>query len=241
MNLSWLYPWLLILATFVCAALLRRNQSSLKITSGQKFGLGLGAFIGAMIGAKLPFALSDWDGLRTGEVWFAHGKTILAGIIGGYFGVEYTKWCLGIRTKTGDSFAVPVAVGVAIGRLGCFFGGCCFGAPTDLPWACVFPSSGEPLVPRHPTQIYEFIFHTAMAICLHTLKQHGIFRGQLIKLYILAYLAYRFLSEFIRPEPEYWNGFTAYQLAALLIGPIFIGLWIYDARQFAASNDTVET
>ena len=52
----------------------------------------------------------------------------MCGIVGGYFGVELAKWTLDVRIKTGDTFAVPVAVGVAIGRVACFVGGCCYGA-----------------------------------------------------------------------------------------------------------------
>ena len=181
-----------------------------------------------MIGAKLPFALTDWEGLRSGAAWFAHGKTILCGIVGGYFGVEYAKWSMGVTVKTGDTFAVPVAVGVAIGRIGCFFGGCCYGQPTSLPWGVVF--SHVDSQHRHPTQLYEFVFHICMAGLLFQLQRAGQLRGQLVKLYILAYLAYRFVTEFIRPEQRLEIGLTMYQLAALALAPIFVWLWIRDAR-----------
>jgi hypothetical protein len=52
----------------------------------------------------------------------------------------------------------------------------------------------------------------------------------LIKLYIIAYLCYRFFSEFIRPEPEIWLGLTAYQWAAVALIPLFACLWIRDAH-----------
>jgi hypothetical protein len=63
-----------------------------------------------MIVAKLPFLLSDWEGLLSGTAWLSHGKTIMCGIVGGYFGIEVAKWALDIRVKTGDTFAAPVAV-----------------------------------------------------------------------------------------------------------------------------------
>lgn len=64
----------------------------------------------------MPLLLSDWDGLRSGTAWFADGKTILLGIVGGYLGVEVAKRLLNVRIKTGDTFAVPVAVAIGIGR-----------------------------------------------------------------------------------------------------------------------------
>jgi hypothetical protein len=91
----------------------------LGLTPRQRLGIGLGAFCGGMIVAKLPFVLADWEGQVDGRAWFDNGKTIVFGLVGGYFGVELAKWALGIRVKTGDGFAVPVAA-VAIGRPACF-------------------------------------------------------------------------------------------------------------------------
>lgn len=228
--MNWLYTSTMLLSMVACSWLLRKYQDELDLLWWQKLGVGIGAFVGAMVGAKLPFALSDWESLRAGTVWFAHGKTILCGIVGGYFGVEYAKWSLGITTKTGDTFAVPVAVGVAIGRLGCFFGECCFGTPTSLPWGVVFPRAGDPVVARHPTQLYEFAFHGLTAMILFQLQRKRLLRGQLIKLYIIAYLLYRFVTELIRPEVRLAFGLTAYQYAALGLIPIFTWLWIRDSR-----------
>jgi phosphatidylglycerol:prolipoprotein diacylglycerol transferase len=223
----------MIAAVATGAWLSRRTQSSLTLSAGQKLGIGLGAFCGAMIGAKLPFVLSDWQGFLSGAGWFSDGKTILLGLAGGYLGVEIAKWALDIHVKTGDSFAVPVAAAIGIGRLGCFVGGCCYGAPTNLPWGVVFPSVDS--LPRHPTQLYEAAFHLCSAAVLWQLQQRGVFRGQLIKLYILAYLVYRFATEFIRPEAKLWGGLTGYQWACLALAPVFVGLWARDARMMAKS------
>ena len=132
------YPFIMIVALAAGALLSRMSQQSLELSGREKLGIGLGAFLGAMLGAKLPFVLSDWNGLLSGMAWFSSGKTILCGLVGGYFGVELAKWILEVRVKTGDSFAVPVAVSVAIGRLACFSAGCCYGTPTQLPWGVVF-------------------------------------------------------------------------------------------------------
>jgi phosphatidylglycerol:prolipoprotein diacylglycerol transferase len=178
-----------------------------------------------MVGAKLPFVLSDWDGFLSGAAWFENGKTIVFGLVGGYFGVELAKWSLDIRMKTGDSFAVPVAVAVAIGRLACFVGGCCYGSVTTVPWGVDF---GDGLR-RHPTQLYEFVFHLGSAVGLSWLGGRHLLAGQLIKLYIIGYLVYRFFTEYIRPEPILWGGLTGYQLAAAALVPIFVMLWWQDS------------
>jgi len=229
MSHSPYYTLTMLAAMVICSLLLRRTQARLPIEWWQKLGIGLGAFCGAMIGAKLPFALSDWQGLADGTTWFSDGKTIMCGIVGGYFGVEIAKWTLDVRVKTGDTFAVPVAVAVAIGRLACFIGGCCYGAPTNLPWGVTFATAGD-APRRHPTQIYEAMFHATMAVVLYVLLRRGIWRGQLIKFYILMYLAYRFFTEFIRPEPKLFAGLTGYQWAALALAPLFAWLWWRDSR-----------
>lgn len=204
------------------------TQTVLPLLSREKFFIALGAFCGAMIGAKLPFVLSDWDGMLTGMAWFSNGKTIVCGLVGGYFGVELAKWLLGIKIKTGDSFAVPVAAAVGVGRLGCYYAGCCYGAPTALPWGVVFPTVDS--VPRHPTQLYEAAFHFLMAAILFWLQRRGLLRGQLIKLYIICYLVYRFFTEMIRPEARFAGGLTGYQWAVMLLIPLFGWLWMRDAR-----------
>ena len=228
------YTLIMVAAVATGVWLSRRTQSTLALAPGQRLGVGLGAFCGAMIGAKLPFVLADWRGMLSGAAWFSDGKTILCGLVGGYAGVEIAKWALDVRVKTGDSFAVPVAAAVGVGRLACFVGGCCYGTPTDLPWGVVFPSVDS--LPRHPTQLYEAAFHLSAAAALWRLQRAGRLRGQLIKLYILAYLGYRFSSEFVRPEARWWGGLTSYQWACLVLAPLFLWLWRRDARAFAGER-----
>lgn len=228
--MSWTYPAIMATAMTCGWLISRRTQPRLLLTGQQRLGIGLGAFCGGMIGAKLPFVLSDWDGFVSGHAWFDDGKTIMFGLVGGYFGVEIAKWILAVRVKTGDSFAVPAAVAIGIGRFGCFTAGCCHGTATSLPWGVDF---GDGLL-RHPTQIYEAAFHLTAAAVLAFLVGREPYRGQLIKLYFIAYFAYRFLSEFIRPEPKLWLDLTGYQWAALAFIPLFIALWVEDKKQRAA-------
>lgn len=216
----WAYPVIMGIAVTTGVVVSRRTQRPLPLGPGERLAIGLGAFCGGMIGAKLPFVLADWDGLKSGTAWFDNGKTLMCGLVGGYFGVEVAKWAMHIRVKTGDSFAAPVAAAIAVGRLACFFGGCCFGTVTTLPWGIDF-GDGQP---RHPTQLYESVFHATAAVVLCHLQRAGLFRGQLIKLYFVAYFVYRFFTEFIRPEPHLWLGLTAYQWAALVLIPVFVFL-----------------
>ncbi len=231
----WSYP--LIMAGAIATGLFvsRFTRQKLTLTDAQRLGIAIGAFIGAMLGAKLPFALSDWEELVSGRAWFADGKTILSGLAGGYLGVVVAKWALGVRTRTGDSFAVPVAASIAVGRLGCFVAGCCYGSPTAMPWGVVFEQHGA--LARHPTQLYESAFHALTAIGLYQLQRRGLFRGNLFKLYIIAYAAFRFATEFIREEQPLWLDLTGYQWSALAMIALFGGLWWYDAAEQRAAAE----
>jgi uncharacterized radical SAM superfamily Fe-S cluster-containing enzyme/prolipoprotein diacylglyceryltransferase len=214
---NWTYFAIMTAAVTTGALLYRRTGLPLDMTRWQKVGVGLGAFCGGMIGAKLPFLLSDWQGFLDGTAWLDDGKTIVSGLVGGYLGVQAAEWAMGVKSRMCDGFAVPLAAAIGIGRLACFSAGCCYGKATSLPWGVDF---GDGLH-RHPTQLYESAFHLTAAAVLWQLQRRGMFRGQLVKLYFLTYFAYRFLTEFIRPEEPLWLGLTGYQWAALVLAPFF--------------------
>ncbi len=112
----WSYPLIMLASVVVGGWLLSRSQGGIPLQPAEKIALGIGAFCGAMIGAKLPFALYDWEGLRDGTVWFSNGKTIVCGLVGAYIGVEITKWIYRIRVRTGDSFAcLPLLPSALVG------------------------------------------------------------------------------------------------------------------------------
>ena len=188
--------------------------------------LVLAGFIGGALGAKLPFALGASEGPLTPAAWFRDGKTITTGLMGAYLGVEIAKALLKIRIKTGDSFALPLALALAVGRWGCFFNGCCYGVETNLPWGVDFGDG----VCRHPTQAYESLFHLSMAVVLWNLLRRRTLPCQHLKLYLIAYGMYRFATEFIRPEPEYWLNLTFYQWISLVLIAGLVAQWLVDGR-----------
>lgn len=181
--------------------------------------LAWAAFVGGILGAKLPFLGSG--------AWLGDGKTLTTALIGGYLAVEAMKFVLGIRAKTGDSWALPLAVGLAVGRWGCFLNGCCAGIPSNLPWARDFGDG----IPRHPTQIYESLFHLGMAGLLIVLTLTRRIPGHRLQLYLIAYGIYRYFSEYLRPEPRDSLGLTFYQWAAiaLVVGPSL--QWAWESRR----------
>lgn len=216
-----IHATIMITAVAAGAVLFWRSRQPLGLAWWETGGIFLGAFCGAMIGAKLPFVLADWEGFVTGRAWFADGKSIMPGLVGGYLGAQLGEWAFGIRFKACDVFAVPVAAAVGIGRIGCFFGPCCYGKVTTLPWGVDFLGDG---CLRHPTQIYESIFHLTAAVVMFRWQRRGKFLGLHLRLYFLAYFVFRFFTEFVRPEEPLWLGLTGYQWSALVLA-VFFSVW----------------
>ncbi|MFN7737328.1 MAG: prolipoprotein diacylglyceryl transferase [Pirellula sp.] len=225
-----LYGAIMVLAVVVAWLLLRKRQFKMELDFHQRSGLAYAGFVGAMLGAKAPFLLeADWDSIGNSTLWLSDGKTILGGIFGGYLSIEIAKWVMGIHQKTGDSYAIPLAAAIAIGRLACFVAGCCYGTTTTLPWGCYFPLAQDPPgTHRHPTQLYEVAFHLSALFLLWIAEQRGWLVHQRLKAYLMAYLIYRFATEWVRPEPILAAGLTGYQFACIVLWILLAALWVRD-------------
>jgi prolipoprotein diacylglyceryltransferase len=132
---------------------------------------------------------------------------VIGGLLGGFLTAEAAKPLLGYTQPPNDRFAAVLPFSLAIGRVGCFVTGCCRGTAHDG-WPSVTYSDG---IPRHPAQLYEAAFQLAMGVVLVTMVRRGALRGRLFALYLVAYGAYRFLSEFIRETPHPLAGYSVYQ------------------------------
>lgn len=198
-----------MLLAFATAFLLRRKSP---LAPMQQIAIWIGGAAGAAFAAKIPFIIISGGSIFNIESWLVDGKTIMSGFAGGYFGIEITKWLLHITAKTGDGLAVPLAAAVGVGRLGCYFNGCC-------------------TAPGHPVPLYECAFHISMALLLWRLESVAALRWQLVKLYLIAYCIFRFLIEFIRVEPRVALGLTAYQFGAVAFAAILTILWRLDDRK----------
>ncbi len=115
-----------------------------------------------------------------------------------------------------DVFAPSLAIGIAIGRIGCYLNGCCFGNPTDLPWGVVFPHGSlagyiYPGLHIHPTQLYATLYNTALFFgLLWAEERFRTFPGFTWSLFMIGYGILRFLNELLRyQEPGlrliHWN------------------------------------
>lgn len=134
-----------------------------------------------------------------------------------------------------DAFAPGVALGHAIGRIGCFAAGCCWGSRCDRPWAVTFTDPeaaklvGVPLhVPLHPAQLYESFaeFILCYFLCRQFLKKHG--QGEIIGLYLILYSIVRFIVEFFRNHEQALPLGLPFSLTQwIAAATLLVGLWWY--------------
>ncbi|QVL33828.1 prolipoprotein diacylglyceryl transferase [Telmatocola sphagniphila] len=202
------------------------NDPSARLPLMDRIWIGISAFFGGTISAKLPFVLMNDPAMYSWETWFSDGKTLTTGLMGAYLGVEICKAIRGIRVKTGDGLALPLALALTIGRLGCFANGCCAGKPTELPWGYDFGDG----IPRHPTQLYESVFHGFWVWILARWQISNQFATQRLKIYLIAYCVFRFVMEFIRIEPRMDSGLTFYQWVVMVFASFLLLQAWYDER-----------
>ena len=172
--------------------------------------------VAAIVGAALGSKLLGWleDPLDTLAHWrdpayLLGGKTIVGALLGGTMAVEWVKARMGVARRTGDLFALPIAAGIGIGRIGCFLAGLrdrTYGTPTSTPWGIDFGDG----VRRHPTQLYEVAAMIALAWMLHRLARHAHREGDVYRAFLASYMAWRLAVDFLKPEPRF-AGLTAIQ------------------------------
>lgn len=193
--------------------------------------VAVGCLLGAVIGAKLGLLLYEpWsEVVRIGRSMAAlqfDGKTVLGALAGGYAAGEITKRLVRVRFSTGDALAIALPVGQAIGRIGCFFGGCCYGTVTNLPWAVMQAGAL-----RHPVQLYESVLDASLAAFLFAIRRRPRTPGYLFRYYLIGYGVIRFGLEWLRGEPQRMLGPLTF--AQLFCG---VGVAVVAASLFVAKN-----
>lgn len=179
----------------------------------------VGGMLGALVGAKALVLLHHIDLFTVNwQQWLllaAQGKTMVGALLGGVVGVEWTKSQIGVTRSTGDVFVFPLIAGTVLGRVGCFMTGLSdrtYGVATTLPWGVDFGDG----IPRHPTQLYEILFLILLALTLGYAQKQSLRSGVLFQLYLLSYLSFRFLNDFLKPDFRPLMGISAIQIACIL-------------------------
>ena len=170
--------------------------------------LGPWLIVGTLVGARLWFVMSYWHEEFVGQpLWQvvnvrAGGLVFYGGLAGAALaGVVFARLRRLPLWELADALAPSIALGHALGRVGCFINGCCYGLPTDLPWAVHY--AGDPATQGaglHPTQLYEAALLLALYAALAWQYRTKRFSGHTFALYLLGYGAIRFSVEFLRGD-----------------------------------------
>ena len=193
-----------------------------------------GIMVGGVIGARFAALVEGWivDGpVLAGAMWSFGGKSILGGLSGAYVGALVGKRFIGYPYRTGDMFAPAVALGLAVGRIGCLLTEPP-GTPTTLPWGqlltqqrinelgfCPGCIAGTTV---HPSMIYEIIALLCIFFIILYLKNRLVGQGETFTFFLASYAVLRFAIEFTRPADSYVFGLSQSQLFLVAISPLIV-------------------
>ncbi len=243
------YGTLVAIGFLAALWVITRLAKRAKLPPERVTNLAIYCALAGLAGAKLFMILFDFSDYWTGrQQLFSLGTLQAAGVYQGGFVVAFIVALLYMRRQhlpvlaTCDIFAPGIALGQAIGRIGCFSAGCCWGIPTHVPWAITFrnPQAGEltgvPLgIPLHPTQLYESFADALIFLFLYFQIARAHTSGTILGWYLTLYSAARFAIEFFRFHEQGLHAGLSYtqwiSLATLIAG---LGL-IVVRRQQAAS------
>ncbi len=187
--------------------------------SSERIYIIIAAIFGALLGSRIIGSLERPGELFTTDniFWYIYNnKTVLGGFLGGLFGVELIKKLIGYKQASGDLFVYPIILALIIGRIGCFSMGVyeeTYGVATNLPWGL---NLGDGIL-RHPVTLYEIVFISILWASLFFIaKNKSLEDGALFKLFMIAYLFFRFSLDFIKPHYPIILGLSTIQLASLL-------------------------
>ena len=211
------------------------------VSPKQRHPLILAGLVGALIGAKILawaqhpqttiLAVTEEPALLFG------GKTIVGGLLGGMAGIEVAKKALGIEQRTGDALVIPLAVGMSLGRIGCFLSGLddgTYGIETSLPWGVDFGDG----VYRHPTQLYEIVAIWAVVLGIRYRSDRSpVPSGWGFRAYLMSYLVWRLLIDWIKPADWELLFLSPIQIACVLGLAWYLTLGMMSEEEWGMPGD----
>ncbi len=211
------YGFFIAVAFLAGINLARREAARLDESPERITDLCFYILILAVIGARFIYVITEpkpflENPLEIFKIWKG-GLVFYGGFLFVFiFSLIYLKKHRMNLWKTTDILAPSLILGQAIGRIGCFSAGCCYGKPTDLPWAITFhdPNSLAPTgIALHPTQIYTSLNNFLIFAFLWYFRKRKRFNGQVTWLYVFLYGITRAIIELFRGDPR---------------GPVFFGM-----------------
>lgn len=233
-----------------------RNSEKSGIDPEDAWNLGILVVLCGILGAKILYIINDWStyAAHPGDIFSL--ATLQAGGVfsGGLIGAFLAAFWYVRRHKmpplgTCDAFAPGLALGHAIGRVGCFAAGCCWGKPTTHFWGVTFTNQlahdlvGTPLgVALEPTQLIESAVELFNFFLLMWMFKRKKFDGQIFAAYIILYGIARYFIEFLRDDPGRGSVFGGVMTGTQLIsiGLVLLGGFIWWFKSGVPKATTVQ-
>ncbi|MGM9985800.1 MAG: prolipoprotein diacylglyceryl transferase family protein [Bacillaceae bacterium] len=213
------------LAFFIGFQTYRRMRNEKELAEPKLVWILVGAIVGGISGSFLLYWFEDPVATFTQlqpVSYYVDGKSIVGGLLGGLIGVELAKKKIGHTRSTGDDMAIPLIIGLIIGRIGCFLTGLddhTYGIATSLPWGIDFGDG----VKRHPTQLYEQVYLVFLLFVLLIQKRNEWgWNGLRFQLFMTGYLTFRIVIEEWKPIADPYIGLNNIQVASI-IGLLYYG------------------
>ena len=210
-----------------------RKKYSDRIVSSNRVWILIGAIFGALIGSRLIGALENPDQLLSSKnalLYLYSNKTVVGGFTGGLLGVELVKKMIHEKQSSGDLFTYPMILGLIIGRIGCFSMGVYEETYGNTTTFFTGMNLGDGLM-RHPVTLYEIAFLILLWIALVKIETKFILiNGARFKIFMICYLSFRFLLDFIKPHYTFGIGLSTIQLTCL-VGLFYYGKTIIHPNQ----------
>ena len=208
------------LAFLASGAILARRLKELDLPVDWAYEIIFAGAIGGLVGSRVDYLAQHWDdvsGDLLGNLFSGSGLVWFGGLVGGALGVmAWARWRGFLEWRMFDACAPALALGYAVGRIGCQLSGDGdYGKPTDMFWGMAYPDGTVPTTDEvHPTPVFETLAMAAVALVLWRLRDR--YRpGVLFGLYLLLAGAERLLIEFIRRNDAVVAGLTQPQLIGL--------------------------
>src|ERR687894_274939 len=205
------------LGFLAAGAVISRRLRELGKPADWTYELVFAALIGGLVGSRTDYLIQNWDDVSDdllGNLFSGSGLVWFGGVVGGALGVVlWARWRGWLGVQMLDTGAGPLAIGYAVGRVGCQVSGDGdYGEPSDLPWAMAYPEGTVPTTEEvHPTPVYETFAMGLAAVLLWNLRDR-LAPGVLFGLYLMLAGLGRFLVEFIRRNDVVAAGLTVPQL-----------------------------
>ena len=233
------------LAFLAVGALIARRFKELGKPVDWAYEISFAALLGGLVGARLYFIVQNYDDVKgdlVGNLFSGAGLVWYGGAIGGTLGVLAWGWWRGFfGLQLLDLCAAPLALGYAIGRIGCQVSGDGdYGKAWSGPWAMAYPHGTKPITETvHPTPIYETLSMGLVAYLLWRLRDR-FQTGVLFSIYLVLAGTERFAVEFIRRNDHVLLGLTQAQLISLAMVAGGAGWLVAKRRRGPLTKPTAE-